>query len=136
MIEDNLPLPARLAAFYRDTPVLVTGGLGFIGSNLALRLHALGARVTVLDNLNPGQGGNHHNLEAIAGDIEIVVADQAERAVVDTLARDQEVTWGSACQRHGPTGAAGGDARAQPRRQGCVCRHSQPVRPHPDAAGA
>lgn len=93
MIEDNLPLPARMAAFYRDMPVLVTGGLGFIGSNLALRLHGFGARVTVLDSLSPGQGGNRHNLEDIAGEIEIVVADQAERDVVDALVRGQQLVF-------------------------------------------
>ena len=57
---------ATLATEYRGLPVLVTGGLGFIGSNLAIRLVGLGARVTVLDSLNPGQGGNLSTLAPIS----------------------------------------------------------------------
>ncbi len=47
---------------YAGRSVLVTGGLGFIGSNLALRLEALGAEVTVVDSSLPGCGANRHNL--------------------------------------------------------------------------
>jgi len=56
---------------YRDKRVLVTGGLGFIGSNLAIRLVAEGARVTVVDPLILGCGGNRFNLEPVAGDVEV-----------------------------------------------------------------
>ena len=41
---------------------LVTGGLGFIGSNLALDLASRGAEVTVLDSRVPNHGANPHNL--------------------------------------------------------------------------
>ncbi|TAK19706.1 MAG: NAD-dependent epimerase/dehydratase family protein, partial [Acidobacteria bacterium] len=44
--------------FYRGRPVLITGGLGFIGSNLAHRLVALGADVLIVDSLIPDYGGN------------------------------------------------------------------------------
>ena len=44
--------------FYRDRRVLVTGGLGFIGSNLCRRLVDLGAQVTAVDSLLPDYGGN------------------------------------------------------------------------------
>lgn len=91
--ERALPAAARLAAFYQGRPVLVTGGLGFIGSNLARRLVALGARVTVLDNLNPGQGGNRHNLDDVCEAIEVVIGDQADRDMVARLVRGKDVIF-------------------------------------------
>ena len=48
-------------ASYAGTRVLVTGGLGFIGSNLAVELVRLGAEVTVMDCLVPVHGGNRFN---------------------------------------------------------------------------
>mgnify|MGYP001569796294 CR=1 FL=1 len=47
---------------YKDKGVLITGGLGFIGSNLAIELVEIGARVTVLDVLWPDHGGNLFNI--------------------------------------------------------------------------
>lgn len=78
---------------YRDLPVLVTGGLGFIGSTLALRLLSLGARVTVLDNLNPGQGGNRANLSPAAGDVQIVLGDQADAGTIAECVRGAAVVF-------------------------------------------
>lgn len=88
-----LPAGERLATFYQGRPVLVTGGLGFIGSNLAQRLVELGARVTVLDNLNPGQGGNPHNLDGVCDDVEVVIGDQADRDLVARLVRGKAVIF-------------------------------------------
>lgn len=61
---------------YRDLPVLVTGGLGFIGSNLALELARLGANVTVVDSLVPGCGGNVANLRD--AEVTLIEADLSE----------------------------------------------------------
>ena len=55
--------------------VLITGGLGFIGSNLARRLVALGADVTVMDSLIPDYGGNLFNVDGIRDRIQINVSD-------------------------------------------------------------
>jgi UDP-glucose 4-epimerase len=55
--------------------VLITGGLGFIGSNLARRLVELGAEVTVVDSLIPDYGGNLYNVEPIRERLQVNVSD-------------------------------------------------------------
>lgn len=73
------PLGTR-ASRYAGTSCLVTGGLGFIGSNLALALAGAGAEVTVVDSLEPRHGGD---LENVAGaPIDVIEADIAERDAV------------------------------------------------------
>lgn len=60
---------------YKEKRVLVTGGLGFIGSNLVIRLAELGARVTVIDSLVQGCGGSIDNLGSIRESLRVIVAD-------------------------------------------------------------
>lgn len=60
---------------YRGTRVLITGGLGFIGSNLTHRLVALGARVTILDHMSRKQGASLRNFKGIEDKITVVVED-------------------------------------------------------------
>lgn len=57
--------------------VLITGGLGFIGSNLARRCLALGAKVTIYDSMDPQSGGNLFNVADIADDVEVRFHDIA-----------------------------------------------------------
>jgi UDP-glucose 4-epimerase len=59
--------------------VLVTGGAGFIGSNLVRELAALGERVVVFDDLSTGSEGN---LEGIGGQVELVVGDVRNASAV------------------------------------------------------
>ncbi len=56
---------------FRDKKVLVTGGLGFIGSNLTIKLVELGARVTLLDAMIKGHGGNLFNIKTVKDRVSI-----------------------------------------------------------------
>ncbi len=71
---------------YRNLPALITGGLGFIGSNLAHRLVALGAQVTLIDNLLPDTGWHPANIADLRGRVRLVIGDigdpETARAVV------------------------------------------------------
>src|ERR1700728_935037 len=64
-----------IESYYGGLKVLVTGGLGFIGSNLALRLIELGANVLVVDSLQPNTGGNPADVKTIYGRLQIRIVD-------------------------------------------------------------
>ena len=68
---------------YQGKKLLVTGGLGFLGSNLALRLLELGAEVHAVDALLPDCGGNPFNLEPAAGRIKISREDLRNREFIE-----------------------------------------------------
>ena len=55
--------------------VLITGGLGFIGSNLCLQCLKLGAKVTIYDCLDPRSGGNHYNIFGFQEKLTIIQND-------------------------------------------------------------
>lgn len=59
----------------KDKQVLITGGAGFIGSNLARRLVGLGAKVTLVDSLIPVYGGNLQNIEDIRNKVTLNISD-------------------------------------------------------------
>jgi UDP-glucose 4-epimerase len=75
---------------FRDRAVLVTGGLGFIGSNLAIALVELGARVTLLDAMREDHGGNLFNVEPIRDRVTINFSDVRDEASLSYLVRNQD----------------------------------------------
>jgi UDP-glucose 4-epimerase len=70
--------------------VLVTGGLGFIGSNLAIKLVELGAQVTLLDAMIPGHGGNLFNIEPVKGDVAVNFSDIRDENSMNYMVRGQD----------------------------------------------
>jgi UDP-glucose 4-epimerase len=81
----------QIASAFQNRNVIVTGGLGFIGSNLAVRLAHAGARVTVVDSAVAGCGANRHNLEGV--DVQVIEEDIANApAFADTL-RNAEIIF-------------------------------------------
>jgi UDP-glucose 4-epimerase len=86
------------ASAYAGKPVLVTGGLGFIGSNVAIRLVELGAQVTVVDSLVPELGGNRFNLAGVENRVRVSTADLRDTTELDDLVEGQEVVFSLAGQ--------------------------------------
>src|SRR5919197_5114848 len=82
----------------RPVRVLVTGGLGFIGSNLARRLVTLGADVLLVDSLIPDYGGNLFNIDGIADRVRVNVADIRQQSTMNYLVRDRDVIFNLAGQ--------------------------------------
>ena len=78
--------------------VLVTGGLGFIGSTLGCRLVGLGAKVTLVDSLIPEYGGNRHNIAGIEGQVVVTICDVRDEARIPDIVREQDVIFNLAGQ--------------------------------------
>jgi UDP-glucose 4-epimerase len=84
--------------FYRGRPVMITGGLGFIGSNLARQLVDVGADVLIVDALIPGHGGNPFNIDGIEDHLRVNYVDVRDERVMEVLVRDREVIFNLAGQ--------------------------------------
>jgi UDP-glucose 4-epimerase len=97
-VTDVRTASAEYLSFYRDRRVLITGGLGFIGSNLARSLVSLGARVMVVDSLIPEYGGNLFNIDGIEDRVRVNIADVRQQSTMNYLVRDQDVIFNLAGQ--------------------------------------
>ena len=86
------------ATLFRDKSVLITGGLGFIGSNLARRLVEYGARITLVDSLIPEYGGNLFNIDGIEDRVRLNITDVRDRYSMAYLVRDQDYLFNLAGQ--------------------------------------
>ncbi len=91
-------MSADYREFYRGRRVMVTGGLGFIGSNLARRLAALGADILLVDSLIDDYGGHLFNIDGIESKVRVNVADIRQATTMNYLVRDREVIFNLAGQ--------------------------------------
>jgi UDP-glucose 4-epimerase len=78
--------------------VLITGGLGFIGSTLAIRLVHDGARVAVCDAMIEGYGGSFENVREVQSDLEIHLSDVRDEAEMSRLVEGRDVVFHLAAQ--------------------------------------
>jgi UDP-glucose 4-epimerase len=83
---------------FDQLPVLITGGLGFIGSNLARRLVALGAKVTLVDSMIPEYGGNFFNIHDIADAVTVNICDVRDPYAMAYLVKGQRCLFNLAGQ--------------------------------------
>lgn len=78
--------------------VLITGGLGFIGSNLASRLVGLGAEVILVDSLIPEYGGNLFNVEEVREKVRVNISDVRDEHSMKYLVQGQDLIFNLAGQ--------------------------------------
>jgi len=78
--------------------ILITGGVGFIGSNLARRLVSLGAQVTLVDSLVPEYGGNLFNLAGFENRVRVNISDVRDKYSLNYLVRGQDYLFNLAGQ--------------------------------------
>src|SRR3989339_1209203 len=74
----------------KNAHVLVTGGLGFIGSSLVIALVARGAKVTILDNLSSTQGGNLFNIDPVLKKVVVNYSDIRDVSSINQLVQDKD----------------------------------------------
>ena len=92
------PAESLAGDYYRGKQVMVTGGLGFIGSNLARRLVELGAAVVVVDALIPNFGGNRENLAGFEDRLKIHIVNLSEAKILSALVTGIDVVFNLAGQ--------------------------------------
>ncbi len=85
-------------AQFAGQKVMITGGLGFIGSNLARRLVELGAKVLLVDSLVPDYGGNWFNIHDLRNQVRVNVADIRDVHGIRYLVQGQDYIFNLAGQ--------------------------------------
>lgn len=83
---------------FRDKNVIITGGLGFIGANLAIRLVELGSHLTLVDSLIPQYGGNLYNIEPIKDRVRVNISDVRDQFSLRYLVQGQDYLFNLAGQ--------------------------------------
>jgi UDP-glucose 4-epimerase len=96
------PVPAQLTGDFQSAfsgkRILITGGLGFIGSNLARRLADAGAHLILVDSLIPDYGGNLFNLAGYEQRVTVNIADVRDEYSMDYLVQGQDLLFNLAGQ--------------------------------------
>jgi UDP-glucose 4-epimerase len=91
-------IDSRVAPYFRGKRVLVTGGLGFVGSNLAERLLFYGADVLLVDSLIPEYGGSLFNIEPFRDRVTVNIADVRDAHGMRWLVRERDYLFNLAGQ--------------------------------------
>ncbi|MGD9646062.1 MAG: NAD-dependent epimerase/dehydratase family protein [Pirellulales bacterium] len=78
---------------FRGRRAMITGGMGFLGSNLAIALVELGADVTIVDAMIPGYGGNLFNIAPVRDQVTVNFADIRDAHVMNYLVLGQDYVF-------------------------------------------
>jgi UDP-glucose 4-epimerase len=86
-------MSADHASLFNGKRVLITGGLGFIGSSLAIKLARAGAKVLITDAMIEEYGGNHFNIEPVRSRVVVKYHDIRDQDAMDRLVGDQDYVF-------------------------------------------
>lgn len=89
---------SELREFYRKKNILITGGLGMIGSTIALELVTLGADVTLVDALIEPFGANHFNIAPVKGKVKVNISDIRDKESMKSLVAGKDIIFNLAGQ--------------------------------------
>ena len=84
--------------YYNNKNVLITGGLGMIGSTVARKLVQCGANVTIVDALLKPFGGNYFNIKGIEDKVDVHIVDIRDKNAIEHLIKEKEVIYSLAGQ--------------------------------------
>lgn len=88
----------RFGTTFDEASVLITGGMGFVGSNLAIALVNLGAKVTLVDNMGAEYGGNLFNIEPIKDKVTVNFSDIRDATTMNYIVRGHDYVFHLASQ--------------------------------------
>jgi UDP-glucose 4-epimerase len=88
----------NIESFYKDKHILITGGLGMIGSSVAHKAVAMGANVTIVDAVKEPYGANYFNVQSIQDNIQIVVADIRDKVAMKEAVLGKDIVFNFAAQ--------------------------------------
>src|ERR1700694_515508 len=95
ILQSAVPFDGKI---FSGSNVLITGGLGCIGSSLARRLVGLGARVTLVDSMIPEYGGNIFNIHDIRDRVTVDLSDVRDSAAMASLIKGRNFLFNLAGQ--------------------------------------
>jgi len=81
---------------YQGKKIIITGGLGFIGSSIAIKLAGIAREITLVDSLIPEYGGNVFNIEPVKDKVKINIADVRDEASMNALVKDKDFMFNMA----------------------------------------
>lgn len=82
-----------MSKYFKNKKILITGGMGFIGSALAAKLVELGSYVTIVDAMIKGYGGNYFNIKGIEKDVEVKITDIRDKRVTNKLVKGKDLIF-------------------------------------------
>jgi len=88
----------QMEQYYNDKDVLITGGLGMIGSTVARKLVQCGANVTIVDALLKPFGGNYFNINGIEDKVDVHIVDIRDKNAIEHLIKGKDVIYSLAGQ--------------------------------------